>query len=216
MVDNKSVIDRSGLAVDINALWLNFVAGLLDLAIRFKDEVKDELGLLMPQLKESFINTFWLEKEGYLADVVQNRKQIKDIRPNQLFALSLPFSCLDSFKYKSILRIIEYHLLTPVGLRSLSSTDPKYQKTYEGNQTIRDQAYHNGTVWPWLIGHYIDALVKFSDIKSVEKKTGWIFKRLEKHIKEEGGIGYISEIFDGINHIKPEDALPKHGVWQKY
>src|SRR5690606_37053380 len=138
---------RIGLPVEINALWYNaicFSVSMADLAgdVSF---VKDWQPFIH-KIKMSFLQTFWDDKKGYLADVVKEGVPDWSIRPNQLFAVSLPYILLSKKQCKSVLKLIKNELLTPFGLRTLSPKDINYMGTYEGNQWQRDKAYHQGTV----------------------------------------------------------------------
>jgi len=119
-----------------------------------------QYGQMRSQVSENFARRFWYEAGGYLYDVVdvdgKAGQNDASLRPNQLFAASLTHDLLSEAQTRSILQKVTDHLLTPMGLRSLSPDDPAYRKHFNGNQVQRDSAYHEGTVWPWLIGPYID------------------------------------------------------------
>jgi glycogen debranching enzyme len=118
------------------------------------------------------------------------------LRPNQLFAISLPFAVLDEKKWKEILRILEEELLTPYGFRTLSPRDPRYIPHYEGDPDRRDSSYHQGTIWPWLLGPFVAAYLKaFGASKEVKMKMKRRLDLLLEHV-EDYGLGSISEIFD--------------------
>ena len=120
------------------------------------------------------------------------------MRPNQLFAVSLPFSIItDREKAVSIMRRVSEELLTPYGLRTLSPADPRYRGKYSGSLEERDAAYHQGTVWPWLLGHYGEALLKTEgNHESSREKLGIIIANIKRHLSD-AGLGHISEIFSG-------------------
>ena len=136
---------------------------------------------------------FWYGEGNYLFDNIdENGNPVAELRPNQLFAISLPFALIEGEKAKAILKIVEDNLYTPVGLRSLPKSDSHYVPVYGGDQWHRDSAYHQGTVWSWLLGPYIDALIKVKSEKAEVKK---VIENFAYHLTE-GCIGSVSEIFD--------------------
>ena len=187
------VTPRTGKAVEINALWYNALsiyAELLEMNgdINEANEIKQKALLA----NKSFNEQFWNEEKGYLYDVVNDNEKDDSLRPNQIFAVGLPFALIDREKGRSILKIITEKLYTLVGLRSLSPDDLSYTSCYEGDPYKRDSCYHQGTVWSWLLGAYIDALVKLGTDKSLVKN---VIENFVYHLNE-GGIGSVSEIFD--------------------
>ena len=141
------------------------------------------------------MQAFWNPQTLALFDRIEGEYKDPAIRPNQIFAISLPFSLLDLDQSYQLLDRVERDLLTPYGLRSLSPEDPAYRPTYEGGQYSRDGAYHQGTVWSWLLGPYLNALIRV--------RGGWgqemartVLERMGAHL-DQAGIGSISEIFDG-------------------
>jgi glycogen debranching enzyme len=145
--------------------------------------------------RESFNQTFWNEETGCLYDVVNGEERDPSIRPNQVFAVSLAHSMVSSQRAGSILRVIERELLTPRGLRTLSPGDSRYIGRYSGDPRSRDGAYHQGTVWPWLMGAYITASVKTFGESGREVAAEWL-KNFSGHLNE-ACLGQVSEIFDG-------------------
>jgi predicted glycogen debranching enzyme len=196
------VTPRTGKAVEINALWFNALSiyAYLLQTVR-KTEEANKFKALADTVKKSFTEVFWNQKGGYLFDVVDGEHYDDSIRPNQIFALSLPFPLLGRNRARLLLKTVDEHLLTPVGLRSLSPQDPAYRPTYQGDQYSRDSAYHQGTVWAWLLGPYITALVKVRG-KAGQKQGMKIIHAVKKHLSE-SGIGQISEIFNGDAPHKP-------------
>jgi len=202
MVNNIPVIQRYGLVVEINALWFNMLCFLKELAQQFKDEIEPKLSSLIKSIPAEFIKTFWDEKLGYLKDFVNDKTQDLAIRPNQMFAVSLPYSPLTLDISKKVMQVVHKHLLTPYGLRTLSSQDKNYIGNYKGDVIARDKAYHNGTVWPWLLGHFTEGLLKTMPKQQVADILKPCLEALTKHLKCGRGIGTISEIFDGdISHV---------------
>ncbi len=196
VVDGHPVTPRYGLAVDINALWYNAVLFALEAAQENADEEFVKFWKDYPKkIKQSFVDTFWNSSKGYLADVVNEEGIDWSIRPNQVFAVALPYSPLTDDMKWSIMNLIEKELLTPRGLRTLSPADPKYHSKYEGNQSQRDMAYHQGTVWPWLLGFFAEGYLKLhgkGGVYLIEK----LFKGFEEDLNDYG-IGTIPEIYDG-------------------
>lgn len=191
-IDGVVVTPRHGKAIEINALWYN--------ALRIMDELSKNNHIASSidylnyakQCLQGF-DKFWNEKDNCLYDLIQDDKPIDRIRPNQIFTVSLPFKILDADKEKAVIKIVEEKLLTPYGLRSLSQDHKDYEAIYDGDVYKRDYAYHQGTVWGWLIGPYLEAHYKVYQDKDyiLEKLQG-----LLKHL-DETGIGTISEVFSG-------------------
>ena len=169
-LDAKSVIPRYGYLVEINALWYNAVAFVEELATRFNDPIILKASELKQRIEESYATTFFNQERGYLADYVRDGVQNLQVRPNQILAISLPYSAVGDEVAVRVLAVVIEQLFTPVGLRTLSPQDPDYCGVYDGGTYSRDRAYHNGTVWPWLIGPLGDALFKLNNNKSKAKK----------------------------------------------
>ncbi len=206
VVNGIPVTPRIGAPVEINALWYNAMMFSLVLAKKADDKKFVAKWDRLPALvKESFIQQFWDRSNGYLADCVD--KDIKDwsIRPNQVIATSLEYSPLDNEMKTSILNVVEKCLLTPRGLRTLSPKNKNYKGIYEGNQEQRDLAYHQGTVWPWLLEHFCEGylnLYKECGLAKINK----IVRDFEP-VMNEHGIGTISEIYDGDPPHYPKGAI---------
>jgi glycogen debranching enzyme len=146
--------------------------------------------------RKSFNEQLWNEKADCLYDGVNGEDRDASIRPNQIFAISLTHSMVSKSQAKRILRVVERELLTPRGLRTLSPADPRYIGRYEGDPRSRDGAYHQGTVWPWLMGPYITAYVRtFGDETGQQFAPEWL-SDFETHLTE-ACLGQVSEIFDG-------------------
>ncbi len=153
------VTPRSGKPVEVNALWYCALYYMESWAVHLSIDAL-QYGQMRSQVSENFARRFWYEAGGYLYDVVdvdgKAGQNDASLRPNQLFAASLTHDLLSEEQTRSILQKVTDHLLTPMGLRTLSPDDPAYRNHFNGNQVQRDSAYHQGTVWPWLIGPYID------------------------------------------------------------
>ena len=151
------------------------------------------------QVRLSFQEAFWNEQTGYLNDCILPPNQADtSLRPNQIFAVSLPFSPLSTEQQKKVVEAVQRDLLTPYGLRSLSPNDPRYKGRYQGYQGNRDAAYHQGTVWGFLIGPFVEAYLKVNGYNPIAKRQCRSFLLpLLKHLDEQACLGSISEIFDG-------------------
>ncbi|MFH0919265.1 MAG: amylo-alpha-1,6-glucosidase [Fibrobacterota bacterium] len=207
MVHGKAVTPRFGHAVEINALWYNFLCLMKELSVRFMDPVQSELGELIPKVAASFTATFWIDSKGYLGDVHCNGILDPAIRPNQIFAVSLPHTALSPEKARSVVETVEQSLLTPFGLRTLAPDDPDYTGHYGGGPESRDAAYHNGTVWPWLLGHFGEALLRTAKKpQEALKKIEAMVANMEPHLLE-AGVGTISEVFDGSPPYRPGGCI---------
>ena len=144
----------------------------------------------------SFNKFFWNEQAGCLYDVINGETRDASIRPNQVIAISLTHTMVAKDRATSILNVVERELLTPRGLRTLSPSDPNYIGRYEGGPVTRDGAYHQGTVWPWLMGPYITAYVKTFGQEQGRKFAATWLENFQQHLHE-ACLGQVSEIFDG-------------------
>ncbi|MEY3416843.1 MAG: hypothetical protein RL060_954 [Bacteroidota bacterium] len=196
------VTPRIGKPVEINALWYN---ALMIMAHFAPAKEKAYYKAKADKTRLSFQNTFWNEDKGYLFDYVSVNDKDDCLRPNQLFAISLPFELLSNAQAQKVVSAVEKHLLTPVGLRSLSPENRSYVPIYEGNQLSRDGAYHQGTVWSWLLGTYADAKLKTDPVNGPEKVKKIMLKAF-KHLGE-AGVGSVSEIFDGQAPFEPKGCI---------
>jgi predicted glycogen debranching enzyme len=205
--DGWVVTPRRGKAVEINALWYN----ALRLLERWQTEQRGpaaagEARSAAKRARASFNARFWNADGGYLYDVVDQPSGGNDpaFRPNQLFAISLPNPILDSERWKPVLDQVTEKLLTPVGLRSLSRDHPDYKPTYHGDLRTRDAAYHQGTVWSWLIGPFVDAWLKVYPERRQESRR--FLHGLEAHLGE-ACIGSVSEVFDAEPPFTPRGCV---------
>src|SRR5262249_54232382 len=189
------VTPRRGKAVEINALWDN----ALRLLEGWNREAGDDAGaaLLAPRAEladASFNRRFWYEPEGYLYDVVDGEQgDDPAFRPNQVLAVSLDHAVLEPAKWQRVLDQVESRLLTPFGLRSLAPGHPDYKARYDGDLRARDAAYHQGTVWAWLVGPFVDAMLKAAPHDTARARAA--LDGFARHLGE-AGIGPISELFD--------------------
>ena len=198
------VTPRHGKPVEIQALWYNALGVMKDFAIKFGDEKQArQFEIMARRTHESFNEKFWNETANCLYDVVNGEERDSSIRPNQIFAISLPHSMLSTEKSKQILAIIERDLLTPVGLRSLAPGDANYRSRYEGGILERDGSYHQGTVWAWLMGPYITAHLKIFGDPAYAKG---LLTGFAAHLHE-AGLGQIAEIFDAEPPHTPRGCI---------
>lgn len=203
----KAVTSRWGCAVEINALWYN--------ALCFADELREKTGDqgfdcsgLIKTLAESFNAVFWAADLKCLGDCYRDGALDRSVRPNQIFAVSLPYPVLHPSKWKMVVERVAKELLTPVGIRTLSPKDPAYRGRYGGNAISRDLAYHQGTVWPWLVGAYGEAFLKVAEDKDEARNAlrEGLKKFLDEHLRV-AGIGFISEVFNGDPPHEPNGCI---------
>lgn len=196
-VNDWVVTPRHGKPVEIQALWYNALRVMEQLASKFGDvESKSQYAELAGRAKTSFNEQFWNEEANCLYDVVDGDARDGSIRPNQVFAVSLFHSMISQERAESILSVVERELLAPRGLRTLSPGDSHYVGQYAGSPLSRDGSYHQGTVWPWLMGAYITACVKTrGKIIGREFAAKWL-RNFGDHLHE-ACLGQVSEIFDG-------------------
>jgi predicted glycogen debranching enzyme len=207
VVNGVPVTPRDGYAVEINALWYNAVCYSLDCARGAHDRAFVREWEKLPELiSTSFNETFWDEEHGYLADYV-NDSEMRNmlVRPNMVIATSLPYTMLTREQMKSILDIVNRMLVTPRGLRTLSPSEEGYKGIYCGDQDTRDRAYHQGTVWPWLMGPFCDGWLRVYGEGGVSRVRKLIMG-FEETLTE-AGISTISEIYDADPPHSPRGAI---------
>jgi glycogen debranching enzyme len=202
------VTPRRGKAVEINALWYNALR-LLESWLRecrgHHDLDADRYARAAEVARHSFNHRFWYESGGYLYDVVDAEHGDETAcRPNQLFAFSLKYEVLDRSRWESVLKVVHERLLTPVGLRSLAPGEPEYKPRYFGDLRARDAAYHQGTVWAWLIGPFVDAWLKVHPDDRPGAR-GYL-KAFGRHLNE-AALGTISEVFDAECPYAPRGCV---------
>ena len=197
-VNGRVVTPRDGKPVEIQALWYNALRFTASVALRLKDQAfSRRCEDLAARCRASFNEKFWNEPAGCLYDVIAGDRPDGSIRPNQLAALSLPRPLLEGERAVRVLNVVRRELLTPFGLRTLSPQDPQYRGRYEGDQESRDGAYHQGTVWPWLLGPYAAALFAVhGKTPATLAEVRALLDAFREHLFQ-AGIGQISEIFEG-------------------
>ena len=199
------VTPRRGKAVEINALWFNalrLTAAWLGLV---GDDDAEEIAAHAATAQASFNRRFWYDKGSYLYDVVDGEKgDDASFRPNQILAISLDHPVLDPTRWEPVVAAVRKRLLTPMGLRSLAPGEPDYKPTYSGDLRARDAAYHQGTVWAWLIGPFIDAWLKTHPHDRAVARG--FLAGFEPHLTE-AGVGSISEVFDAEPPFTPRGCI---------
>jgi predicted glycogen debranching enzyme len=204
-VDDWVVTPRRGKAVEINALWYNALCLLADWLREADDPEADEFAAHADKLRGSFNRRFWHAAGGYLYDVVDGEDgDDAAFRPNQIFAIALDHPVLDREYWEAVVTAVHAKLVTPVGLRSLAPGEPEYKPRYFGDVRARDAAYHQGTVWAWLIGPFIDAWLKVYPNDRVMARH--FLDGFEPHLAE-AGIGTISEVFDAEPPFTPRGCI---------
>lgn len=199
------VTPRHGKAVEINALWYNALMVMAKLAQRFENE--DIYSKLAKQTKDAFAKVFWNEKDGCLYDVVNESGKDASIRPNQIIAVGLSYAVIEGIKAQKVVQKVWKELYTPYGLRTLSQDSPQYRGKYSGDVLSRDGAYHQGTVWTWPLGKFIKAYVRVNKNSLQARKNALDFiMPFIDHMKD-GGLGSISEIFDGSDPHYPRGCF---------
>ena len=200
---------RYGKAVEVNALWYSNIRQLARFYEGRDVETAERLKALSSKAGTGFVNRFWNEEAGYLNDcVLPDGSADASLRPNQIFAVSLPFSALSMTQQKRVVEVVEKKLLTPYGLRTLNVEDSRYHSQYTGPQQQRDQAYHQGTVWPFLIGPFVEAYLKVNDFsRKSKRRAGEFIQPLLLHLTEDACLGQVGEIFDGDPPHRPKGCI---------
>jgi len=207
VVNGKPVTPRTGFNVEVNALWYNSIMFALELAKDAgDDDFVNDWDNIPELVKESFINTFWNSDKGYLADYADYETQNWDVRPNQIFAVSMPYSMLSKEQQSLVIDKVKSELLTPRGLRTLSPKNPNYKGLYFGDQNTRDTACHQGIVWPWLLGAFVEAYLKIYNSEKDKEYIRGLYKGFEEEMNK-AGIGTISEVYDGDPPHKAGGAI---------
>jgi predicted glycogen debranching enzyme len=208
-VDDWVVTPRRGKAVEINALWYNALRLMERWATELGDPAAAEYRVLAGRTERSFNERFWYDRGGYLYDVVDTEEggpgsADASCRPNQLFSVALPHPVLARHRWASVVQTAADRLLTPVGLRSLAPGDPNYKSRYFGDLRARDAAYHQGTVWGWLVGPFVDAWLKVhpEDEHGARAAVDGFVRHLD-----DACIGSISEVFDAETPYTPRACI---------
>ena len=208
--DGQPITPRTGKAVEVQALWYNTLKIMELLANRFREKNEAEKYAQMAEkARRSFVEKFWNSEKNCLFDVISEHDKDDSLRPNQVIAVALDFTMLDNMKNEKIVDVAHREFLTSCGLRTLARNDPRYVGVYAGDRRSRDKAYHNGTVWPWLLGPFTTAFLKTKDY--AEHRREYALKNFllplfaEQNFK--AGLGTISEIFDGEPPYTPKGSI---------
>jgi predicted glycogen debranching enzyme len=203
------VTPRDGKAVEIQALWYNALRTIEEIAALLRDDwMRNHCRALAQLARASFHGLFWNDAGNYLFDYVDpTGEPDASIRPNQIFALSLPHPIITGIRGLAVVATVERELLTPYGLRSLSPLHLDYRPRYEGDAYARDTAYHQGTVWAWLIGPFITAYLRVHGRTPASLAQARLYLRTFREHLREAGVGQISEIFDGDAPHTPRGCI---------
>lgn len=195
-VDGVLPTPRHGKPVEINAYWYSALC-IMSRYAALMEEDGEAYAALAQQVQASFRKNFWIAEKGYLKDVISGTRADEQLRCNQIWALTMPFTMLTTEQEHSVVEAVYHHLFTPYGLRTLSPEDEEYRGFYGGSQFERDMAYHQGTIWPFPMGAFYLAYLKVHEYspEHVQQVQTWL-KHLEVMLKE-GCVGQIPEVYDG-------------------
>jgi predicted glycogen debranching enzyme len=204
--DGITFTPRHGKAVEINALWHSALSRMSRLCERERLPDAGRYAQMAAHVGDSFPKAFWNEECGCLNDAVLPDGSVDaSLRPNQIFAVSLGYGPpLTRRQQRAVVDVVERELLTPYGLRTLDRNNPSYHARYEGSPYDRDEAYHQGTVWPWLIGPFIEAYLRVHDFSpAATRKASQMLEPLVQHVTQDGCLGSLCEIFDADPPHRP-------------
>ena len=202
-----AITPRHGKAVEVNALWYAAHAIVAERCRGLDESTAAQYTDLTNNIGAAFVEQFWNPLAGCLYDHLAGGRASSAVRPNQILAVSLPYSPLPHEQQQAVVGIVERQLLTPYGLRTLASNQRGYRGRYEGDTNQRDAAYHQGTVWPWLLGPFIEAYLKVHGANPAAMGRAWQWLgAFDAHLLE-AGLGSISEIFDGDRPQEPKGCF---------
>ncbi|HLE75879.1 MAG TPA: amylo-alpha-1,6-glucosidase, partial [Candidatus Bathyarchaeia archaeon] len=209
-VDGTAVTPRAGKAVEVQALWYNALRTMQLLANRFEEKsLAEKYAEVAAKARTSFNLKFWNDEKNCLFDVMEESGADTSLRPNQIIAAALDFTMLDNNKNERVVDAVQRELLTSCGLRTLTRNDPRYKGTYVGDRRSRDQAYHNGSVWAWLLGPFTTAFLKAKG--HGDYRLDYALKKLIVPLFTQqifqAGLGTLSEIFDGDSPYTPRGCI---------
>ena len=203
--ESGPVTPRQGLPVEIQALYYALLAFLAE-----QDGGSGAFEAQRDRCGEAFLAAFWLEQDGYLADRVHDGRPDRSVRPNMLVSAALPWSPLSREQRAGVVEKAAASLVTPCGLRTLAPDDPSYVAVYGGDVEARDGAYHQGTVWPWLAGFYVEAALQAADAACrsavAEQLSSWLDALLATEL-DRAGLDHVSEVFDGDPPHRPGGTI---------
>ena len=203
-IGGRAVTERAGYQVETNALWYNAICFALEHEKKTSAFSK-KWTPVKELIEKNYERTFWNPDLGFLADYVDNGGQHLELRPNQLWAVSLDYRCVSDEVVSEVMRVVNAELVTRRGIRTLSPRDIRYKGVYEGSQPERDEAYHNGCAWPFLLSQFCYAsfnMMGSSFVKRAEWLTEGFYEDLSKH-----GVGCFSELYDGDPPHEPHGAI---------
>jgi predicted glycogen debranching enzyme len=203
-VGDEVVTPRRGKPVEISALWFNALKALAELSRQLgRTRQAERYERKAARTQKTFNARFWNAQQSCLFDVLGDNGPDPSIRPNQLFAISLPFPVLNEGRRAAVVRTAEQRLLTPLGLRTLDPADPHYVGRFEGGPWQRDHAYHQGTVWPWLVGPFVTAYIRSQpDPVAARSRMRELLENIGRHLTE-AGLGSVCEVADGDPPHRP-------------
>ena len=208
--EGVAVTPRAGKAVEIQALWYNALRTMQLLANRFEEKsLAEKCAAIADEARKSFNQKFWNSETKCLFDVVEETGAEATLRPNQIIAVALDYSMLENDKSERIVDAVQRELLTAYGLRTLARSDPRYRGMYVGDRRSRDQAYHNGTVWAWLLGPFVTAFLKtkgYGDFNREYALKNFILPLFTQQIFQ-ACLGTLNEIFDGDAPHAPRGCI---------
>jgi predicted glycogen debranching enzyme len=207
-IGERVATPRHGKAVEIQALWYNALKSMEAFAVLANDAATQQsCNKLAAKARKSFRSQFWNSSTKCLFDVINEAGSDPSIRPNQILAVSLPHSMLTSAQMRSVIAVVEAHLRTPYGLRTLSPADPAYRSTYEGGPDSRDLAYHQGPVWPWLFGPFLSAYLRVNKHSEEAKEQAEQWIKSFSSLLGSYGLGQIGELADSESPFTPKGCI---------
>ncbi|MBO8452965.1 MAG: glycogen debranching enzyme family protein [Bacteroidetes bacterium] len=208
-ISGQPVNERAGYQVETNAFWYNALCFAIDMETRYGTKKNNafiaQWTPVRDLVKQNFQPTFWNAEHGYLADYVDGNGQNLDVRPNQMFAVYLRYSPVDDEVMSSVMSVVSNELVTRRGIRTLSPRNIKYKGVYEGSQTDRDQAYHNGCAFPSLLAPYVEICFNMMG-QAFYKKAEWLTEGFYEDINKHG-VGVFAELYDGDPPHEPHGAI---------
>jgi glycogen debranching enzyme len=203
----EAITPRHGKAVEINALWHSAHRIVAECCRQDDPALAQECAAKADRIAQAFCREFWNPQANVLYDCITDGRADASLRPNQIFAVSLPYSPLSPVQQAAVVQVVREQLFTPYGLRTLSPFDPRYRRSSGGSWESRDRAYHQGTVWPWLMGAFIEAFLKVEGYKpfALAMADQWL-SAFEAHLRQ-ACLGQVSEIFDGDSPHAPRGCV---------
>ena len=207
-VGGRPIVARWGYLVELNALWYNALCFTQELAQTHFNETLEFLPSdYTVRARHAFVAKFWMPDGNGLFDSVNEFTADGSLRPNALLAASLPYTPLRPEQIRTVVQAVRRELLTPIGLRSLTPADLRYRGQCQGENWVRELAYHQGSVWPWFLPHFAEALFRAEGrTPATEKLFEPVLEAIDRHLRE-AGVGSISEVFDGDEPYTPRGAI---------